>query len=161
MQNIQHLTQLVQANKSTDNFNHNLVVDWAMALLESGKESANLYMLASFSPPVDAFEIRPYLLAVLEDLGLKELEGDEAALANIRYYITEIVLEHSIRSNLTRLYELSNKYEPDFGLGVFYNLYFEWEDLEAGEYNFYYGGATLKNIESIVKKEALAWLEEH
>lgn len=161
MQNHNHLTRLIQANRAAENFNHNLVVNWAIALLESGKETTNLLMLASFGPPIDAFEIRPYIIAVLKDMGLEELKGDEAAIAIIGYYITEIVLDNSIRSNLEILSELYYKFDFNFGLDTFYFLHFAWQDLEAREHNYYYEGATLDNIESLLKKEAQTWLTNH
>jgi len=161
MQNHNHLTRLIQANKYTDSFNYNLAVDWAIGLLQEGKETHNILMLASFGAPIDAYEIRPYITAVLKDLGLDEINGDEAKIAIIRYYITEISLTHSIRNNLGTLYHLCFEYDSEFGLFPFYLLYYSWQDLEAKELNHYYEDATLDNIESLLIKEAKIWIANY
>lgn len=154
-------TSYVQAHKCDGHFNYNLVVDWAIEQLEQGMETPNMLMLASFGSPFEIREISPYIAAALKDLGLQEIDGDDAVNAIIRYYATEILLNHSLRSNLQHLHKLALEYDQEFGLVPFYCLYYAWNDLEQEGYNFYYDGATLENIESILQKEASDWLKSN
>lgn len=156
-----YLTNLIQAHNSINPFNHNLAVVWALSLMREGNEMPSIFMLASFAEPIDALEIRPYINVALNDLNLKEIEGEEAIFIVIRYYISEILLDNNLRKNLNELYNLCNQYNHDYGLTPFYLLYYAWYDLEYGYDNHYYDGATLDNIESIVKKEAEQWLKNH
>jgi hypothetical protein len=143
-------------------FNHNLAVDWALSLLKNGNQTPNVLMLASFGEPIDAFEIRPYIVAVLTDLGLAEIVGDEAVIAVIRYYATEILMDRRLRDNLRTLSKLYMQYyENDFKLNAFYLLENAWYNLEGHYDDYYYGGATLENIESLIKKEVANWLARH
>lgn len=160
-ENNKHIIGLIQAHKSITYFNYDFVVEWAIELIRSGNETPNILMLASFGPPIYALEIRPYIIAVLKDLGLEETQGDEAVLAAIRYYTTEILSGHSTRKNLRTLFDLCNQNDYGFELMPFYLLYYAWDDLTGGYYNSYYNGATLDNIEAILKKEAENWLAKH
>lgn len=90
-----HITPLIQAHKSVEHFNYNLAIAWAISLIEKGNETPNVLMLASFGGQIDALEIKPYIAAVLENLGLEELESDAAVLAVIRYYATGILKNRS------------------------------------------------------------------
>jgi hypothetical protein len=158
-----HLTALIQAHKSINLFNYSLAVNWAIEQLQVGNETPNILMLASFGPPIDRFEIKPYIAAALGDLGLQEVEGEKAVKAVIRYYATEILLNHAVRTNLRALFELALQYNEGFGFNLlpFYLLYYAWEDLDHMGYNYYYDGTTLENIESILKEEAYNWLEKN
>ncbi|MFP9112733.1 hypothetical protein ACLI1A_02250 [Flavobacterium sp. RHBU_3] len=160
-QNNPYLTNLIQAHNSIDTLNYNLAVVWALSLMKKGNEMPSVFMLASFAEPIDALEIRPYINVALNDLSLKEIDGEDAILAVIRYYVMEIVIDNSLRKSLTELNDLCNQYDHGYGLNPFYLLYYAWYDLDYGDDNYYYDGATLDNIESLVKKEAKEWLEKH
>lgn len=155
-----HLTALIQAHKSVNLFNNSLAVGWAIEQLQEGNETPNMLMLASFGPPIDRFEIKPYIGAALGDLGLQEVEGEKAVKAVIRYYATEIVYNQNVRANLRELYELYNYSDNDFGLLPFYLLYHGWYELEETGYSTYYD-ATLDTIELKIKEEAYNWLENN
>ena len=44
---------------------------------------------------------------------------------------------------------------------LFYLLYYGWSDLEEIGYNFHYEGATLENIEEILKEQAKIWIDKY
>jgi len=155
-----NLTALIQAH-TCEHFDYNFAVDWAISLIQEGKETPNIVMLASFGAPIDSLEIRPYVSAVLKDFGLEELEGDEAVLSVIHYYTFEIWQGRFTRKNLRQLHELYLQYNRNFDLVPFYLLYYSWNALEAREENYYYDGATLDNIEALLKTVAQKWLESH
>lgn len=159
------ISKLVPYHQGIEHFNYDLTVDWAIDLIENGKETDNILMLASFSKPVDSVEIRPYVSAVLADLGLEEKEGDEAIFALIQYYLSRIINGDSIRGNLTLLYNLFlekdgfNK-DDNFGLMPFYLLYHGWSELEDIGANYYFEGADLDNIEDVTKEQAQIWIDK-
>ncbi|MCW4470364.1 hypothetical protein OGH69_15425 [Flavobacterium sp. MFBS3-15] len=157
-----HITSYIQTHKYDNYFNYDLAVDWAIMLLENGLETPNLLMLASFGPPIESREISPYIAAVLKDMGLQLLEGDEALSVILRYYSTEIILNNSLRNNLGRLHKLAMEKDLPPDLMPFYLLYYAWDDLDYGiDFTGYYPGATLENIESLLKKEAFEWLDRN
>jgi hypothetical protein len=161
MNTSQNIFKLIQSHKGFSSFNYDLTVDWAIELLNNDIESENIYMLASFSKPVDSIEIKPYVSAVLRDLELPEKEGKEAIISKIEYHLAEITQNNPIRRNLRELYEISLENNYGFGLGKFYLLYHAWIELDEMEVNFYYDGADKSNIEDIIKAEAEIWASEH
>ena len=161
MKNPINISTLIQSHKGVANFDYDLTVDWAIELLRSGIETENIYMLASFSKPVDSREIKPYVSAVLKDLNLVENEGNDAVISKIKYHLVEIIHDHAIRSNLKEIYNIciQNGYPDD--LMKFYLLYNAWDELDSMDVNFYYDGATKSNIEEIIKDKARNWLDEN
>ncbi|MCF8298412.1 MAG: hypothetical protein K9J13_12770 [Saprospiraceae bacterium] len=157
----QDISKLIQSHKAIENFDYDLAVDWAINLIEQGKETENILMLASFSKPIDRFEIKPYVSAVLNDFKLEELEGNEAIIAITHYHLTEILSNNSIRKNLQSLFQLyiDNDHKPE--LMNFYLLYYAWNELEEYGVNYYYEGANLDNIEEVLKNEAKNWMEKY
>lgn len=160
----QDLSKRIQAHNALDQFEYDLAVDWAIELIEKGNTTQNVLMLASFSKPVDAFEIRPYVDAVLSELGLKVKKGDDAVNCIIEYHLAEIIYGIEIRSNLTELYKLFFRkryfdHDDKYGLKPFYFLYHGWDQLDSTGVNQYFTDANLDNIENVVKEQANIWME--
>lgn len=165
MTNTQDISKLIQAHMAVDQFEYDVTVDWAIDLILQGKETENVLMLASFSKPVDAIEIRPYVNAVLKDLGLDERKGDDAVNSKIQYHLIEIVNENGIRKNLNLLYKLfldrdCFNNDDKYRLLPFYLLYHGWDELESIGANYYFEGADLDNIEEVIKEQARIWINE-
>ncbi len=156
----QNISNLVQCHNSIEQFDYDITVDWAIDLIREGKETENILMLASFTKPVDSREIRNYVSAVLTDLNLEEKQVDAAMLGKIHFELVEILNSCSARKNLESLYKSCLEHDHKYGLSTFYMLYYAWLDLDEFGYQLYYEGATLENIESILKKEAQNWIEE-
>ena len=154
MKEEQHILKLIQSHKAIEYFDYSIAVDWAIDLIRQGKETDNVLMLASFTKPIDRFDIIPYVTAVLNDFGLEELDYKNAMIAKAHFHLAEILNDNSIRKNLRSLQELciDNNYQP--GLMNFYLLYFAWDELEELGINYYFEGASLNNIEEILKDEA-------
>lgn len=118
-------------------------------------------MLASFNYPIESVEIRPYVSAVLKELGLEELNKEAALRGKIYYHLIEILNNNTIRKNLDSLYKLSLKNDHDSGLLNFYLLHHAWDELEEIGANFYFEEADLTNIETVLKNEARKWIEQY
>ena len=155
------IIRLIRSYKQNQYFDYNLAVNWAYQLMESGIESETIYMLASFTKPVNSNEVIPYISAVLKELNITEKVGDDATLSEISYYLSEIVCDRKVRINLGHVYRIALDTNCAFGLEPFYMLYYAWDELEELGVNYYYGGANKANIESLLKEEAQKWLNEH
>lgn len=166
MSNKQNISKLIQCHNAQDLFNYDLVVDWALDLIIKGRETENILMLASFSKPIDSIEIKPYLSAVLFELGLEEKFETKAVKGKIEYHIIEILESNLVRDNLSSLYDMFIALDcfnnnDIFGLTTFYFLYHAWLELEDIGENYYFEGATLSNIENVLKNEAMKWIEKY
>ncbi len=157
----QHTIRMIQGHKELEHFDYSKAVDWAIDLIRQGKETDNVLMLASFTRPIDRFEIRPYVTNVLNDFGLEELDSKSAAIVEVHYHMNEILNGRKVRNNLHSLYQLclDNDYEP--GLMNFYLIYHGWDELEEIGANYYFEGADLDNIEEVLKKEARKWIDKY
>ncbi|TRZ43140.1 hypothetical protein [Robertkochia solimangrovi] len=156
-----HILRLIQSHKEFDHFDYSKAVDWAIDLIRQGNETDNVLMLASFSKPIDRFEISPYVTNVLNDLGLEELDYKSAVIAQTHYHLNEILNEREIRKNLKSLYQLCEENDFESGLMTFYMIYHGWDELEELGVNYYFEGADLNNIEEELKKEARKWIDKY
>jgi len=162
----QNIWELIPYHNGIEPFNYDIVVDWAIDLIQQGTETDDILILASFSKPVDSAEIKPYLNAVLTNLGFEEKTGDETVLALIRHHLLEILNESDIRKHLDSLYDLfleKDCFHNDnrFGLRPFYLLYHGWIELEDIGVNDYFEGANLNSIENVLKEQAQIWIDKY
>jgi len=154
-------TELILWHNAIEFFDYNPAIDWAMRFIEQGKETENILIVASFSKPVDSYEIKPYVSGAIKELNLEEKYGKYSTIANAHYHLELILESHETRLNLRGLYKLCNNTNHEFGLTTFYLLYHAWSDLEEEGYNFYYEGATLENIDEKLKEEARIWIDKY
>ncbi|XLS27660.1 hypothetical protein ACJD0Z_10675 [Flavobacteriaceae bacterium M23B6Z8] len=161
MKDKQEIQRLVQSHKALEPFDYKIAVDWAIELIREGKETDNVLMLASFSEPIERHEISPYISAVLNDFGLEELEFDDALIAQTHFLLTKILRNEAIRENLQSLSQVCINNDYDKRIMDFYLLYHGWWELEDIGANYYYDGADLNNIESILKLEAKIWIDKY
>jgi hypothetical protein len=140
--------------------NIDLIEDWAIELINSGYESEAIYDLACFYKPIDSDEVQPYLEAVLLELNLKAKNKMESEKCHIRYFLNKIVKHDNVRSNLNSMlhfyFEFVGKDTADFSV-----LQYAWDDLAAGEVNWYNKDLNLDNIEQEVIVLAQKWLNEN
>ena len=161
-----YVRRLIPYHLAIKDFDYNAVVDWATQMVEEENDSEAVLMLATFSKPVSAYEIKPYIRAYLQEQGLKEENGEAAVWALIRYYMEEIRAGKEIRKLVHALFDLYFEHErfgqkQDFGLADFYFLHYAWVELQFEPVSNYYEHATLGNIKSICKDKAQEWLEKY
>ena len=130
-------------------------------MVQSGVESENLLIVASFSKPVDSDEIQLYVTGALKELNLTEKYGKYSLIANIHYHLAQILNDYQIRENLTKLYNLSLDNDSEKSLMPFYLLYHGWWELEESGANYYFEGANLDNIEEVIKEQAQNWINKY
>lgn len=161
MINESELVRFIQSHKALEPFNYKIAIDWAIELIREGKETDNILILASFSIPIEKHEISTYVTAVLNELGLEELEGDEALIAQTHFLLIRILKDESIRENLQFLSQICINNDYDKRVINFYLLYHGWLELEDIGVNYYYRGVNLGNIEAVLKLEARIWIDKH
>lgn len=159
--NLPSTTELIQSHRGTTNFNYDLVVDWAIELLENNIETESILILASFSKPVDSREITNYLDSALEELNLPILTGEEALNGQVRYRLTQVLNDNKVRDQLTYLYNLTLESDYKSELMPFYLVYHGWWEFEDLGANYYSKGQTVEQLQNELKEEALKWLNEH
>lgn len=154
------LTRLIQSHKGFEPFNYDICIDWAIYLLENEIESNNIAMLASFSKPTNAWEIKPYVQSVLKEFNLEEFEGEKATKAKAYYYVWSILNNDGdliLHLDNLRNFCIHSDYEDS--IYPFYLLMYSWEDLEDLGMSCHYEGVTYNNFNDTVLKEAKIWME--
>ncbi|MCK7591925.1 hypothetical protein M0G43_15160 [Subsaxibacter sp. CAU 1640] len=152
-------------HKRIVDFEYNLVIDWAVSLLMNGHNSISLAMIAGYSKPVDKEHMQDLVSQALKDLGISETEVNDPYDSLVLYHVTKIIQKQNIRKHLKSLYQISMNSDLT-DCFVFYRLHHAWKDLEddyvqkqLNGVQFYYEGATLDTIESLVIKEAQQWMD--
>jgi hypothetical protein len=157
----QEILKLIQSHKALEPFDYRLVVDWAIDIIREGKETENVLILASFSNPIEKYEISPYVTAVLNELGLEELQCDDALIAQAHFLLYKILRNEAIRENLKSLSQLCINNNFEKRIMDFYLLNHGWRELEEIGANYYFDGADLDNIEEVLKKAAKKWIDKY
>ena len=127
-------------------------VDWAIGMLELGRDSPNLLQLAGMLPPYNHFE-----LAALRDRALQELKIQEAPPSDaIREYAVE-VLRCALNGDLEVIEALdilvylcrADGFRKD--LMQFYHLSYGQVDLQDGGMQWCLDGATVEDFDEIFR----------
>jgi hypothetical protein len=134
-------------------------VDWAIGMLEEGRDGHNLTMLAGMLPPYNHFEIAALRDRALRELGIADIDREHAE----RTYASECLRlglagESNLLEAVSEIKDLciANNYQKD--IFDFYLLYFAYEDLECRGQQYYWPGANRDEIESIIRKRAEQFL---
>lgn len=161
MINHEKYTAILQWHNAIEYFDYNPAIDWVIELIRNGKESEHILIVASFSIPVDATEIKPYITGALKELNLPEKYGEYSIIANAHYHLDQILNGYDIRTNLSKLYTMCLRANMDDRLMPFYLLYHGWDQLEEIGVNYYFEGAELDNIKELIKEQAKIWIHEY
>ena len=155
MKESSNLTSKILAYKELQDFDMNESIDWAVDMLSFGYQTPSLLILAGLSKPTNFFEAESYLLSTIKELGLVIPERKEAIFQYCKSVIDKIVKRKNVKGNLYELYKIGRTVDDDNLLIDFYLLYWAWDDLDCGqEYQHYWDGARLNNIEEIVIEQA-------
>lgn len=151
---------LIKWHHAIELFDYNSTVDWAIELIEKGIETESVLIIASFSKPVDRYEIKSYVSSALKELNIEEKYGAYSIVANAHYYLESILAKSQVRKSLSSLYKLSLS-SNQFELVVFDMLDHAWSCLEEIGHSPYYREATIENIESIIMEQAQLWIDKY
>jgi hypothetical protein len=128
-------------------------------MLESGRDSENLRILASLSPPFDYWEVERYLSLALDELRIPNI-AESAALSAYVAEELRCMLEGRTPQcdTLATLKQLFVNDEYPRALHPFYLLYFALQEISAGEETYHWPGATAENIHRIIEDAARNFL---
>ncbi len=136
-------------------------IDWAVDSLVAGHDTPSLRVLAGEAAPFNQFEMGSLVDQTLDELHVRlpETEDDAAVVCAtplVKRLASQDVETAEALSTLAQLC-IERDYLRD--LYCFYLLHFAFDDLQAGEHQWYWEGATRENINGIVAQEARAWVE--
>jgi hypothetical protein len=153
------LTSKILAYKELQDFDINEAIDWAVDMLTLGYETPSLSILSGLTKPTNFFEAEDYLIGSIKELDFIIPEREEAIFRYCKSCIDKIANRENVKSNLYQLYKVARTEHDDNLLLNFYLLFWAWDDLDSGqEYQHYWEGATLNNIEQIVIAESKKYL---
>ena len=135
-------------------------VDWAISMLEQGRDGHYLTMLAGTSPPFNHFEVADYRDRSLRELGITDI-SDSAAVTTYAAEHLRLALagEADLISTLNVIKDLCIARDYQSDIYDFYTLYFAYTDLQESDFQWYWQGATRENIVSIIRNRAEAFLQ--
>jgi len=136
-------------------------VAWARDMVEAGRDTAHILILAACEKPASHREIDAYLQKALYEIGYPTCDDRELRDRLCSYYVYQLTLGKMIRQILNEICHLTYTYNGR--LSRFKLLSDSWNDLEWGGYfaQEYWPGATLANIESLIIQQAHLWLAEN
>jgi hypothetical protein len=154
-------TAQILAEKSLGTTSVSACVEWAVGMLEEGYVGDNLQQLAGQLPPFNYFEIVALRERTLIEQNVAELDKSDAVIA----YACELACrllddDMRIHEDLAPLHRLCIENDYDDRLMPFYLLYYAWEDLQSSDVQWYWDGATKRNINRIIRKVAQDFLDE-
>jgi len=159
---ISDLTYKVVAFSEIPDFNTNECIDWAFEMVSLGYDTPSLLILAGLNKPSNYFQTIEYFNKTLAELKLKAKSGKEAILSYSIYLIKKIALGEEIKDNLAELYRFCSSKDYEDPIYDFKLLYWAWDDLNyKNEQQSYWPGATLDNIDILIKKTAEQWLRKN
>lgn len=160
---ISELTYKIVAFSEIEQLNPDDSIDWAIDMLELGHESPFLLMLASFNKPSNYFEVKEYVTAAINEIGLKPQSGDAAIFSYASYHISQMAKGKEIRKNLTEVYNVCTLRDYEESVHDFYLLYWAWDSLDYDENfpNAYWEEADKDNIQIVVQRVAKEWIEKN
>lgn len=140
---------------------HKQYINWAIELLQAEVENENLYILAGLDDS-DSLSMEKYFTAATEELDLKTDRTTEELFHIATSIIAQEVIDGKMqpRKGLT-LMERISKYTvvDDYLIDSLYQFEDLAEDLSLlGEYNLYYSGLTLENIDEVIIDEMKMFL---
>jgi hypothetical protein len=138
-------------------------VDWALGMLEKGKESPNLLLLAGAVHPYNHFELAGWRDSAMNELGIESLDLD----ASISLYVSERLRaaiadsDEGLRTAIEEIKDLCLSTGHHCMIFDFYRLYFAYEDLKTDTFSYHLEGATRQNIMSKMRTTAEAFVQTH
>lgn len=155
------ITNTMIAHMDFEDFEYDLLIDWAIELLEENIVTESIQMAAGLNKPVNVFEAREYIDKILEELNIPKYEKRNRIKMYCRQYIYEISEGNNIRINLSKLGRICINLDYDKEIYDFCSLNWAWGDLDYQEYQYYWPNATRENIEKISKGIARKWIVDY
>ena len=130
-------------------------VDWAITMLEEGKDGETLKMLAAQLPPYNHFQLASLRDRALSEQGISNLDG-EVAVSTFVVEQLRIALagEADLIETLGAVKDLCIARNYAKELYDFYLLYWAYCDLRDYRNQYYWPDATRENIDALIRQRA-------
>jgi hypothetical protein len=136
-------------------------VDWAITMLEEGRDGHYLLMLAGMLPPHNHFELADLRDRSLVELAIPDLDPSSAvrifAAERLR---TALAGEAGLIETLGIIKDLCVAQNYQKELYDFYLLYEAYVDLRDSQHQWYWEGASRENIGLLIRQRAEQFLLE-
>lgn len=137
-------------------------IDWALEMMEAGFETEHLIMLAGLSSHTNRFEFDVTANNALRELALVGYTDDQVVYGYVYYLLDEGVNGRlSQRHVLGKVKEICMERDFDSELFDFYLLSYACEELDDLGYQNYWNDADESNIDVIVRKKFIEWINEY
>ncbi|MBX3413247.1 MAG: hypothetical protein KF708_11205 [Pirellulales bacterium] len=153
-------TAYILADKALNQPCGQMCVDWAISMLETGRDGQFLTRLAGMQPPFNHFELADLRDRVLQEQGIRELNGPMAvhAFAAERLRLA-LAGDIELIAAVETIKELCIALDYIKELYDFYLLFWAYEDLRNSDVQYYWPDATRENIDEIIRQRAAQFLE--
>ena len=133
-------------------------VDWAISMLEEGRDGDYLTRLAGMLPPYNHFELADLRDRTLREQGIPDLDRSAAvhAFAAERLRLA-LAGDVELITALEAVKDLCIAQDYVKELYDFYLLYWAYRDLCGSDVQWYWHGATRANIDSLIRQRARAF----
>ena len=136
--------------------------DWSLEMMEAGFETEHLILLAGVSPHLNRFQLDDMIDKALQELSLDKMSNDEIIYGYVYYLINQALnSEMSIKVVLATLRDLCRDRGYDKELFNFYSLAYAQQELEEAGDQYYWEGANIDNINSIINTEFMEWKSKY
>ena len=154
-------TAHILADKALEQSCGQQCVDWAITMLEEGRDGHYLTMLAGMLPPYNHFELADLRDRSLRELGISNLDDSVAvctfAAERLRLALAD---EADLIEAVGAVKDLCIAQNYPKELYDFYLLYWAYSDLRDSECQWYWQGATRENIDALIRQRVEQFLRE-
>ena len=154
------LTNTIIAYNDFEDFKYDIIIDWAIELLEENISTDTIQIVAGLQKPINVFEARKYIETILKDIDIPEYSKDKRIFLYSEKYVRNIADGIDIRTNLGKLSRICTSLDYEKIVYDFSLLYWAWDDLDYQDFQYYYPNANRDNIEAISKNVAIEWLQK-
>jgi hypothetical protein len=148
-------TAFILADKALERACGQACVDWAIAMLEEGRDGHYLSRLAGMLPPYNHFELAALRDLALGEQGIPALGPSEAvrtfAAERLRLALSG---EADLMDSVAEVQALCVAHDYMTELYDFYLLYWAYRDLSDVGHQWYWPEATPENIQGIIRSHA-------
>ena len=154
-------TAQILAEKALNKLCGQTCVDWAITMLEEGRDGHYLTRLAGMLPPYNHFEVADLRDRTLREQRIPDLD-DTAAVRTFAAEALRLALAGDVAliSAVEAVKDLYIAQDYLKELYDFYLLYWASSDLRDSEVQWYWPGATRQNIESIIRQRTVKFVSE-
>lgn len=137
-------------------------IDWAIELLVRGHDTPTLRVMASERPPFHAFELWAITDKVVSELGLRPFSDKAAAARALTGVRVSQMLRREVShaDGLAELHQLHIEHDLT-ELSDFSMLRYALDDLQHGDFSYYWPTADRMTIYGCIDDYCNEWLAQH